>query len=101
VLVAGGVGFVVLVGLAVFIGLTSDRRARRSAWDRIAMSRRTNAEVRRQLEEVALELEVREEQLLAGERRLAQREQDLARRIEAFEARRRGRDDPDAPDVPA
>ena len=94
--VIGG-GIVALIGLATWIGLALDRQSRDAAWGRIATSRRVNAETRSELEEQALELEVRETELDRRERWADLHEDMLFRReaaVEHLERQWEGRTDP-------
>ena len=82
--VIGG-GLLALVGLAIFVGHALDRQSRDAAWRRIASSRRTNAEDRRDLEELAVALDAREIELDRRERRADLREDMTFRREAALE----------------
>lgn len=74
-----GIGTLVLLGLATAVGLAIDRQARTQAWERVADSRRMNATTRRELEELALTLDVRCADLDLRERRVEFREDRLFR----------------------
>jgi alkyl hydroperoxide reductase subunit AhpC len=70
-------GLFALIALATVIGVSLDRQARHEAWTRIAHWRRTNAEHRRELEELAVQLDVREAAADLRERRVEFREMQL------------------------
>lgn len=89
-------GVAVLVVLATLIGTALDRQARADAWNRIAATRRINAENRRADEEKAVELQVREAELDLRERRTEFREEQLFRREAAVEELERRRPGPPA-----
>ena len=72
VVALGGLGL--LIGLAVAIGMLSDRQARGTAWNRIAAARRLVAERLRELEERDFLLSARADELDLREARLRQRE---------------------------
>jgi len=74
--VVGG-GLVALVELAVAVGLAIDRRSLTEAWSRVSVSRRTNFEKQRELQEFALALDVRDADLDLRERRVEFREERL------------------------
>ena len=82
--VFGGLGL--LAVLAVVIGLRSDREARAAAWLRIATARRLNAENRREIEQLAVLLDVREGDLELRERQLDLQEARLLERMEMLAA---------------
>ena len=70
-------GLLVLVALATSIGV-ADGRARRSAWNRIAGSRRRLSEHRDSLAERESDLDIRQEALDRRERRVSARERALS-----------------------
>jgi NAD(P)-dependent dehydrogenase (short-subunit alcohol dehydrogenase family) len=78
IVIAGGLASIVV--LATLVGLALARQAREAAWDRIATSRRINAERARELNELAASLDVRSANLDIQERRLKIREEILSRR---------------------
>lgn len=77
-------GLLALVALATAVGLAMDRRAREEAWGRVAVSRRINAENRRELEQQSLVQDVREADLDLRERRVEFRELRLFHYEEAM-----------------
>jgi hypothetical protein len=74
--------FGLLVALAILVGHRLDREARDQAWARIATARRVNAEQKRENEQQALLLDVREDELELRERRLDLRETRFLEREE-------------------
>ena len=69
-----GAGLGLLVGLATLVGSALDRRARETAWRRIAEARRANHETEQRLMEWATDLEARAAELKVREWRLDRRE---------------------------
>ncbi len=76
--------FGVAIAVAAFVAIALDRQSRQSAWQRIAVSRRLNAEQKRELEELLVTLHVREIKLEDRERHLDIREQELFQRETAL-----------------
>ena len=79
-----GAGFATLAALTIVIAYAADRRARDSAWRRIATSRRINAERTRELDERAeallfAEVDRRERRIELREHLLSAREEAMTR----------------------